>query len=50
MMVNDSNETGNGSVVVMNPKETTKSLSEVSVEPFRRFRSQESHIIKIVGI
>lgn len=33
-MVNDSNETGNESVVVMNPKETTKSLSEVSTKPF----------------
>lgn len=28
------NETGNESVVVMNPKETTKSLSEVSTKSF----------------
>lgn len=28
------NETYNESVVVMNPKETTKSLSEVSTKPF----------------
>ena len=34
MMVNDNNETGNGSVIVMNPKETTKSLPEVSTKPF----------------
>lgn len=35
---------------VMNPKETKKSLSEVSEEPFQRFRRYESHIIKIIGI
>lgn len=34
----------------MNPKETRKSLSEVSAESFQRFRRYESHIIKIVGI
>lgn len=30
-----SNETDNESVVVMNPKETIKSLSEVSTKSFR---------------
>lgn len=38
---------GNEPMVVKKPKETGKSVTEVPAEPFR---SQESHIIKIVGI
>ena len=41
---------GNEPMVVKKPKETGKSVTEVPAEPFWRFLSHESHIIKIVGI
>ena len=45
-----SNEIGNGSVVDNETERNQKSLPGVHVEPFQRFRSHKSHIIKIVGI